>query len=453
MNSGQKSTMETNAKEAATAVWFAQFSEDPTTPTTPVKTTTWRTFSLSIAGAWQLILRAWVSCLARWATWDRLGSGQRISRFRARILTSLRKLASTLIHLKSWLHVQATWDRLVVPPTLRGWELLTKVHAIGSHGLRLSWSIRWVQDFSVGIAFAGVAVFAYHILSSTIRSSDTSTSWMQQRHCYRIMRSASVIQRFPLPHPVDYAVHKAVLNEIAWTETEPLLSSLSNASSFVPSNLSELLQRSEEVARYLAYPYLDSDMANLYLSSDIKDLLDRFQSTATPIKVSVELYNDLEVLYRQQQNIAGEAFKRCQSHLGQSWHQTLIRHQPSALKWFGLDFNKWYGVPLQETLRIWEEARLAVAALDQESQRMKQIGYLIAEGRRILDQLATSLNQGHNQCKDNICRQERVQQWLGQAIFSDTSLKEVWNDISVSITDGEASIPIRITDDLCDWAA
>ena len=101
-----------------------------------------------------------------------------------------------------------------------------------------------------------------------------------------------------------------------------------------------------------------------------------------------------ELLYRQQQNIAGEGFKRCQSHFGQSWHQTLISHQPSALKYFGIDFNQWYGVPLQETSRIWEEARLGVAALDQESQRMKQIGYLIAEARRILDQLATFLIQG-----------------------------------------------------------
>ena len=47
-----------NAKEAATEVWFAQFPEDPTSPTTPLKTRICRTFSLSIIGAWQLILRA-----------------------------------------------------------------------------------------------------------------------------------------------------------------------------------------------------------------------------------------------------------------------------------------------------------------------------------------------------------------------------------------------------------
>ena len=108
---------------------------------------------------------------------------------------------------------------------------------------------------------------------------------------------------------------------------------------------------------------------------------------------------------------------------------------------------------LQETSRIWEEARLGVVALNQESQRMKQIGYLIAEGRRILDQLATSLIQGDARYKNNICRQDDVQQWLGQAIFSNTSLKKVWDDMSISITDREASLPIKITDELCDWAA
>ena len=160
------------------------------------------------------------------------------------------------------------------------------------------------------------------------------------------MRSASVIQRFPLPYSADDAAHKAVLNEIGWTETEPLLLSLSSESSYVRSNLSGLLKRSEEIARYLAYPYLDSDITDLSLSSDIEDLLDRFHSMATPIKASVELYNDLEVLYRQQQNIAEKGFKRCQLHFGQSWHQTLIRYQPSALKQFRIDFNKWYGIPL-----------------------------------------------------------------------------------------------------------
>ena len=106
-----------------------------------------------------------------------------------------------------------------------------------------------------------------------------------------------MIQRFPLLYPVDDTVHRAILNGTGWTETELLLSSLSGESSFVRSNLTGLLKRSEEIARYLAYPYLDTDIPKLSLSSDIEDLLDRFNSTVTPIKVLVELYDDLEVLY------------------------------------------------------------------------------------------------------------------------------------------------------------
>ena len=56
--------MEPNAKEAATAVWLAQFLEDPTPPIIQLKTTAWRTLSLTIIGAWQLILRVWDSCHA-----------------------------------------------------------------------------------------------------------------------------------------------------------------------------------------------------------------------------------------------------------------------------------------------------------------------------------------------------------------------------------------------------
>ena len=438
--------MQSNAKEAATANWIVQFPEDPTAPTTLSKTTTWQKVSLFIIGAWRLIWSAWVSCHARWSTWDRLGSGPRVSFqaawFRATILTCLRKLALILIQFKLWLDVQATWDRLDVPLTLRGWGLLTKVYAVGRRGLRWGWSMRWSQDLFF-------VVFICYILPSMFRSSDTSTPLTHQRPCYQIMRSHSVIDKFPFPYPMDDAAHTAILNGMGWTEIEPVLSNLSNGNHFVFSNLSGLLVRSEEIARYLAYPYLDSEITNLSLSSDIQDLLDRFNSTATPIKVSVEQYDDLEVLYRQQQKITGEAFKRCQSEFGQSWHQTLIRHQPSALKRIGIDFTKWYGLPLQEASRLWEDARLGVAALDQESQRMKQIGYLIEEGKCILDQLATSIDQGDCQFKDNISRQERVQQWLGQVIVSNTGLKEAWDDISMSITDWEALFPVEITEELC----
>ena len=221
--------------------------------------------------------------------------------------------------------------------------------------------MRWSRDFFF-------VVFICYILSSKFRSSDTSTPLTHQRPCYQIIRSHSVIDRFPFPYPVDDAAHTAILNGMGWTEIEPVLSNLPNGNHFVFSSLSGLLVKSEEIARYLAYPYLDSEITNLSLSSDIQDLLDRFDSTATPIKVSVEQYDDLEVLYRQQQNITGEAFKRCQSEFSQLWHQSLIRHQPSALKRIGIDFNKWYWVPMHEASRLWEEARLGVAALDQESQ-------------------------------------------------------------------------------------
>ena len=243
----------------------------------------------------------------------------------------------------------------------------------------------------------------------------------------------------PLLYPVDEAAHKAILNHIDWTETEPLLSNLSSEISYIRSNVSGILERSKEIGRYLA---LNSGITNLSFCNDIEDLLNRFHSTATPIKVAVELYNDLEVLYRQQQNIAGENFKRCRSHLGQFWHQTLIRYQPSALKFFGIDFNKWYGVPLQEVSRIWEEVQLGVAALYHESRRMKRIEYLVTEGGRILDQLATL---EHAQCMNTTSKQERARQYLEQALVRKTGLNEVRDDISVSITDGEASLPINIT--------
>lgn len=297
-----------------------------------------------------------------------------------------------------------------------------------------------------------LAVFSYYVSSSGFNSPDTSISWTQQRHCYRIMRSASVIQSFPLPYPVNEAVHKAILHGIGWTESGQMLSSLSGEISLVRSNLSVLIKRGEDFIRCLAYPFSHNGSTNMVLISKINDLLSHFDSTATPIKVSSDLYDSLEVLYHPQQDIAKAALNTYQSHLGQSWHQVLIRHQPSALKPYGIDFNKWYGEPLQEKLKIWEEARSGVAAFNQESQRIKQIGYLIAEGKRILDQVATFLIREDAQCENDICRQERVQQWLWQAILGNPRIIEVWDDIAASIIDEEKSLPIDFTGELCDRA-
>ena len=167
--------MEPNAKGAATALWFAQLPDDLTVPTTPPpKTTIWQKFSLSFIGAWHFILRVWA--------WVSLGISVQAAWLRVSIVTSLRELALMLIQLKSWLHMHASWDRLAVPPTLRGWGFLTEVDAVENRELRWGWSMRWSRDFFVGIGFASVAVLAYHILSSTIYSSDTSTSYTQQRH-------------------------------------------------------------------------------------------------------------------------------------------------------------------------------------------------------------------------------------------------------------------------------
>ena len=427
--------MEPSTKEEATAVWFVQFPEDPTVPTTPLKTTIWQKFSLLIIGAWQFIIRAWVSCHASWSTWDPLGSESRISIqaawFRARILTSLRELASILIQLKSWLRVQATWDRLRVPPALRGWGLMTEVYAMGSRGLGWGLSMRWSRHMFGWMSSAGMALFIYHFLLSTDSSLDTDIlPWMHQRYRYQIVVSASMA--LPLPYPVDDAAHTAILSHIGWTETEPLLSNLSSEVSYVRSNVSGILERGEEIGRYLA---LNNGITNLSFCNDIEDLLNRFHSTATPIKVSVEFYDHLEVLYRQQQNIAGENFERCRSYLGRSWHETLIRYQPSALKFFGIDFNRWYGVPLQDASRIWEEVLLGVAALHHESQRMKRIEYLITEEGRILDKLATL---EHNQC-NTTSKQERLRQHFEQALVRMAHLDEIMDNISALITDEKPS--------------
>ena len=395
----------------------------------------------------------WASWRARWFALDltqwKAWTGARFDRFGTKVRTCSRTLAFTLNQVKSCFNIRAIRDGLRVPPRLRVLGSLADIQALGSRTWKDVRSMGWSRGFVIGIAVAVMAVFGFNILQSGFRSpADTSLSWIQQRRCYQILRPFDGIKRFPLPLPVDEAVHETILNGIGRTESRQLLPTLSSEIHFVRSNLSELVKEGQDLSQYLAYLYSTRDGTNPNLIGKINDLLSRFDSTATPIKVSIDLYNFLEVLYYQQQHTAKVALEH--SYLGLPSQQTLVKYQPSALEKLGISFDKWYRQPLHKKRKTWEEARLGVAALTRESQRLKQIGYLIAGWRRILDLLATSLDQEGAQCKKNICRQELAQQWHRLAIFDEARLGEVWRDVSASITDGEESVPIDISVDLCD---
>ena len=438
---------------AATAPLLEQSPENATATPTPTKTTTWQTFSVFIMWVWLYVSEVWASCRARWFAMDltqwKAWIGARFDRFGTKVRTCSRTLALTLNQVKSCFNIRAIRDGLRVPPRLRVLGSLADIQALGSR----TWTMGWSRGFVIGIVVAVMAVFGFDILQSGFRSAaDTSLSWTQQRRCYQILRPFNDIKRFPLPLPVDEATHEAILNAIGRTESRQLLPSLSSEIHFVRSDLSELVKEGQDLSQRLAYAYSTRDGTNQNLIGKANDLLRRFDSTATPIKVSINLYDFLEVLYYQQQHTAKVALEH--SYLGLPSQQTLVKYQPSALEKLGITFDKWYGQSLHERRKTWEEARLGVAALTRESQRLKQIGYLIAEGRRILDLLTTSLMldlmlEGA-QCKENICRQESARQWRRLAMVDNARLGEVWRDVSASITDGEESLPIDISVDLCD---
>ena len=377
---------------AATAAWLAQLPENSTTIPTPTKTTTWQRFTLIVMWVWLFASEVWASCRARWLALDltqwKAWIGAQFDRFGTKVPTCSRTLAFTLNQFKSCFNIRAIRDGLRVPPSLRVLGSLTNIQAVGGQTLKGVRSMGWFRDVVIGIAVAAMAVFGFNILT---------LSWTQQRHCYQILRPFSEIKRFPLPLPVDEAVHEAILNEVDWTESRQLLPSLSSEIHFVRSNLSELVKEGQDLSQDLATLTLTVTVLNLL--GRVNDLLSRFDWTATPIKVSIDLYDFLEVLYCQQQHNAKVALEH--SYMGLPSQHNLVKYQPSALKKLGINFDKWYGQPLQEKTKTWEEARLGVATLTRESQRLKQIGFLVRGGKRILDQLATSLIQDGAQCENN----------------------------------------------------
>ena len=186
---------------AATAAWLAQYPENPTAIPSPTKTKVLQPFS-------SFVTRAWLYASGVWAFWE--------------------------------------------------------IRAVGTQALRGVRSIGWSRGLFIGIAVAATAVFGFGISSSVFRSlENTSLSWTQQRHCYQILRSASVIKRFLLLFPVEEAAHEAILNEIGWTESRQLLPSLSSDIHSVRSNLSGLVKGGQNVSQYLAYPCSDCDSTNL----------------------------------------------------------------------------------------------------------------------------------------------------------------------------------------------
>ena len=158
----------------------------------------------------------------------------------------------------------------------------------------------------------------------------------------------------------------------------------------------------------------------------------------------------MESSYYELNSSAAEALQKGQlSHM----HRSLIKNQPSDLKYFGIDFYKWWGLPFKIKVRKSEEARSGVIALNRESQRLEQIGLVFRELKHIADEFAASITRWDTEFDDDGSRQERLQVWLQvwlrEKVYQNPRLKELWTELLASVNEKEEDLLIKFTTEWC----
>ena len=103
-------------------------------------------------------------------------------------------------------------------------------------------------------------------------------------------------------------------------------------------------------------------------------------------------------------------------------------------------------LPLEEKRRQGEETRLGVTALEREVQRLELILRVVQDLEHNLRVLATWVSCRGQDC---VCRQNKLQEWLGEPLFHQP-LKDYWNELLASSNEGEKKLPIKVTTEWCE---
>ena len=260
---------------------------------------------------------------------------------------------------------------------------------------------------------------------------DTDLSW--------ILTSASSLDTFPLPHPVDERRHKDLLNE----RFPGILNDLVRARSNVCSSL---MARSQKLNQHLAkatkiFFCSNSDYTASAFLTDITVAHEQLSLADSQIDSLADLYYSVRERYYTLDATAAEALDQARLD-NRTEFFCFLRYWMDP--WFGHDAHATYYYPLKQNLREIEQIRSGMVVLEREIQRLEKIKLVIKDVVHILQDLAIALTQWMTKSPSRDSIQQWLREWFQQHFVLNGRLKEIWSELLMSVDKREQRLALAI---------
>ena len=277
--------------------------------------------------------------------------------------------------------------------------------------------------------------------------------------CLRIVSSASSLERFPLPYPVDLRAHEDILNLNEFPNLE-MLTRLNRTHTAVCSTLATTTQ---ELVRYISdatkiYHPFPRGYTTYAFYVDTLFVSEQLRLATSLVNNLAEAYDTLQRDYYALMDTTNEAFKQRQLS---GTTKFLAYAQPGGLaQRLGVfDAHKAYLTPLEKNALNADKVLSGVVALTRERQRVMEIKRVVREVDRILQLLAsvvrdTKTSSHHHNMKADKGRasvQKKLKEWYEQHIIHNRQLNENWIELLASVDreEKEEVLGMKISTEWC----
>ena len=299
-----------------------------------------------------------------------------------------------------------------------------------------------------------VAVVLVLVLTGVVHATTAHNNSLED--CLWLLKSASSLEMFPLPYPIDLGAHQEILR----LKEPPNLDNLTSLICTYSDVCSSLATTTQVLTGYISdatevYRSLPGAYTSDTFYNDTLLVSEQLRNATSYVSRFAEVYDILERDYDALMKSANKVFNPSQLSLKAN---LLVYAEPKGLvQRLGLfDAHAAYLTPLMESNK--RKAASGVAALMRERQRVVGIQQVVGEVQHALKLLASAVqntNNSHPHSRKPEKRREairkQVKDWYKQHIIENRKLKESWSELLALVDRGEKEevLEIQISPEWC----
>ena len=345
-------------------------------------------------------------------------------------------------------------NRNTSPPILRPvnipkWQRLSDLQKVLMNFLPCPTGVLLVAFTIMAVALVLVLVLIRVVHPNTAHNTSPED-------CLWILNSASSLERFPLPYPIDLGAHEDILR----LKEPPNLDNLTSLNRTYSDVCSSLATTTQVVMGYISdatevYRSLPGAYTSDMLYNDTLLVSEQLRNATFYVNRFAEVYDILEKDYDALMKSANKVFNPSQLSLKAN---LLVYAEPKGLvQRLGLfDAYAAYLTPLMESNK--RKAASGLAALMRERQRVVRIQQVVGEVQHALQILASAVQNTNNSHRHGRKPEKRrkairkqVKDWYKQHIIENRKLKESWSELLALVDRGEKEevLEIQISPEWC----